>query len=98
MTDTVTLPILDLSEDQGVRLFMATKDQRFALVRRACEGLPEPPGGSPWGEEPLRLWCWFVLKANELDVDPDVHHPLIHWGIDLGFSSTETRRWVWTIS
>lgn len=100
VTGTVTLPILALGEEANSVAIFASKDDRFRLVRRAVEhlDLPEPPEGSVWGSEPLKLWCWFVLKANDLEVDPDVHYPLVHWGIDLGFSDEETRRWAWAVA
>lgn len=93
---TVTLPFVVLDEIA----FFASESQRFELVRKAIEGydLPEPPVGSPWTDSPLRLWSWYVLKLNGLDVDPDEHHPLTHWGIDTGFVTTDVRTFIWSIA
>lgn len=94
MPVTISLPIVALDETH----FLASQEARWRLVRKAGGDLPEPPEGSPWLDSPLTLWCWFVLKANDLDVDPDVHEPLCNWGIDLTFASDKVRRFVWTVA
>lgn len=97
--DTV-MPYFDLSTVEGLDLFMASDDQKRRVLDKVftAEGhsLDEVP--EVWAAEPLRIWCWLVLTVNGLELDPDVHKPLIHWGIDLGFSSTAVRQFFWFLA
>jgi hypothetical protein len=98
---TVSLPMLDLDGLDFGALTMATEDQRWRMVERVMADNGVDPATLPaaWHERgPLSAWCWLVLVVNGLDLDDDDPRPLVHWGIDLGFSSTAVRRWVWCLA
>lgn len=95
--DSVTIPYLATGES-GIML--TDRDSQLRLLAKVFENeghsLDEVP--ALWAETPLRAWCWLILTVNGLELDPEVHRPIVHWGIDLGFSSTEVRRFIWAIS
>jgi hypothetical protein len=99
----MTIPYLKVGPDLGFQLMRLDSDAydqaRNDLVDKVYANAghtdPAPPA---WSESPLTRWCWLVLEVNDLERDPDIHHPLIHWGIDFGFAPTELREWIWAIS
>jgi hypothetical protein len=100
MSDTVTFPYLDLTRHPAGPTLLLTNDQRWSLVDRILSEHDHRRDDIPatWADSPLTAWCWLVLVTNNLDHDPNQHHPLTHWGIDLGFASTALRRWIWAIA
>lgn len=101
MTTDITLPYLKVGDIgwQLMRLDTAAYDKaRNDLVDKLYATNHADPAPQAWSESPLTRWCWLVLEVNDLERDPAVHHPLTHWNIDLGFSSTEIREWIWAIS
>jgi hypothetical protein len=94
----ISLPYLNINDD--VSLFMADKEQRFRLVGKVFENeghtLDEVP--EAWKDGPLSAWCWLVLTINNIEFDPEDKKPLVAYGIDLGFSSADIRRWTFTIA
>ncbi len=100
MSDTLTFPDLDLTAHDISATLLLTDDQKWTLVGRLLAQHDHDRDDIPaaWAETPLAAWCWLVLVVNHLDFDPDQHHPLTHWGLDLGFSSTALRRWIWAIA
>lgn len=86
---------------QLMRLNRREYDQRRnELVDRVFENSHVHPDTVPeaWRGAPLTRWCWLVLTINNLEPDPLVQRPLIHWGIDLGFAGEDLRQWIWAIS
>lgn len=100
MDDTVTLPFRRFSDEEHATLFMASEEQRIKLIQPLFDdaGLSQDDIPEAWRRGPLSRWCWLVLMVNEIEFDPLVQYPLVHFGIDLGFSSTEIRQWVFTLA
>jgi len=100
MSGTLTFPYLDLTAHDVTATLLLTDDQKWTLVDRLFTQHDHARGDIPaaWADTPLSAWCWLVLVVNHLDFNPGQPHPLTHWGIDLGFSSTALRRWIWTIA
>jgi hypothetical protein len=98
--DHLNVPYLDLSHHDMGALTLLDEDTKWNLVTRllAEHGHQRDDVPEVWATHPLAAWCWLVLAINGIDHDPDDHRPLIHYGIDLGFSSEDVRRWIWTIS
>lgn len=97
---SINLPYLDLSHLDAAALTFAALDQRWKLLDRLLEEHGESRARIPaaWCDNPLQAWCWLVLTLNQLDIDPEVHRPLSDWGIDISFTSTELRQWVWFLA
>jgi hypothetical protein len=97
MTDTLTLPYLDLAELDIAGLTLATDDQRWRAVRGLldAENVTVPDA---WSTGPLQAWCYLVLAVNNIERDDDQPRPLTHYGIDLGFSSEAVHRFVWFLA
>lgn len=83
---------------------MASREQRMLALGRlfAQEGhdLAEVPEAH-LNRGPLSVWCWLVLVIN--GITPEFFttgepYSLVHYGIDLGFSSTEIREWVFWLA
>jgi hypothetical protein len=100
MNDSVTLPYLIIRDDELGPMLLASEAQRWRLLDKLLETENRSRDEIPevWATDPLRAWCWLVLVVNNLEFDPEEHRPLVHWGVDLGFSETPVRNWIWTIS
>lgn len=100
MSDTLTFPYLDLTDQDIAATLLLTDNHKWTLVDRLLtqhdHARDDVPAG--WADTPLAAWCWLVLDVNQIDHDPDHHHPLTHWGIDLSLASTALRRWIWAIA
>jgi hypothetical protein len=97
---TVTLPVLDLSSLDFGAVTMLSSDQRWRLVDRllADHGYGRDDVPLAWSDHPLQAWCWLVLVVNGLEHDDDDPRPLVHYGLDLGFSSSMVRTFVWALA
>lgn len=78
---------------------MASVEQRMSVLGRlfAQEGrdFSEVPEAHIT-RGPLSTWCWLVLAIN--GIEPGFYstgepYPLVHYGIDLGFSTSDIREW-----
>jgi hypothetical protein len=97
---TVELPVLDLTEMDFGAVTMLTSDQRWRMVERLLSDAGYTRDNLPtaWAESPLVAWCWLVLVTNGIDFADDDQRPLVHYGIDLGFSSTVVRTFTWALA
>ncbi len=98
--DSVTLPYLDLSDYDVVALTTMSDARRWQLLSRlfAEHGHQLEDVPAPWSTDPLRAWSRLVLPVNGIEVDADHHELLTRYGIDVGFSSSDVRRWIWAIA
>lgn len=103
MSKEITLPYIDVG-DIGWSM-MRLEDQTYtekrnALVDKVYEHNDVDPELCPeaWAGAPLTRWCWLVLHVNDLEYDPEVQHPLTHWGIDIGFAGEGVRQFVWAVA
>jgi hypothetical protein len=94
------LPILDLSDVDFHVLTMASEEQQWKAVDALLSDHDYQRSDVPpaWAARPLRAWCWLVLVINRIDFDPDVHHPLATYGIDVAFSTKEVRLFTWFLA
>jgi hypothetical protein len=98
---TVELPVLDLSALDFGAITMLSEGQRWRLVDRLLSdhGYDRDDVPAAWEHRgPLSAWCWLVLAVNGFEPEPDDPRPLVHWGIDLGFSSELVRRFTWALA
>jgi hypothetical protein len=100
MSDALTFPYLDLTGHDPATVMMLTAEQKWTLVDRllAQHGHDRNAIPAAWADSPLTAWCWLILVTNNLDHEPNHHHPLTHWGIDLSLAGTALRRWIWAIA
>lgn len=81
----------------GVQQYDAKRNELVDRVFANCDVDPESVPEA-WNGAPLTRWCWLVLTVNDLEPDPLVQKPLIHWGIDLGFAGEDLRNFIWAVS
>lgn len=83
--------------------FMASTEQRMALLARLfashghnIDDIPEAHRRSP-----LSSWCWLVLVLNGIEPEYTTDggaYPLSHYGIDLGFTESAVRSWIFWLA
>lgn len=100
----VTLPYFNGPFPGGYGGFMATEEQRMAVLGRlfAQEGrdLADVPEAHR-RRGPLSCWCWLVLVTNGLTpefMSDGQPYTLVHYGIDLGFSAAAVRSWTFWLA
>jgi hypothetical protein len=103
-TATISLPFFAKPYPGGYGGWMATAEQRMTVLGRlfAQEGhdLAEVPKVHT-DRGPLSSWCWLVLVVNGITpefMSNGEPYSLIHYGIDLGFSSTGVREWTFWLA
>ena len=83
---------LDL-EDLGFgSLTMAGDEAKWKALAKLDINRPDDPDTTP-----LQAWVDAMLFENGITPETP-RKPLIHYGVDLGFSSHEIRMWIWFLS
>lgn len=73
-------------------LILASEETKWKAVTALGIARPDDPDITP-----LQAWVDAMLREN--GIEPEVpRKPLVHYGVDLGFSETGLRRWIWFVS
>lgn len=101
---TIALPFFPKPYPGDYGGLMATAEQRMAALGRLFvqegHGISEVPQAHI-KRGPLSAWCWLVLTVNGIEpefMSTGEPYSLVHYGIDLGFSSTAVREWTFWLA